>query len=79
MKQVVAEIAKDNSRMLATFRNRGFQINFADGAGRGDGDEGAEVKNPPKWKKGRLPSVNGIRTPPSVSRPPPSSIIDDSA
>jgi acetyltransferase len=27
VKQVVAEISKDNSRMLATFRNRGFQIN----------------------------------------------------
>ena len=27
VEQVVAEIAKDNSRMLATFRNRGFQIN----------------------------------------------------
>jgi len=26
VKQVVAEIAKDNSRMLATFRNRGFEI-----------------------------------------------------
>ena len=40
MKQVVAEIAKDNSRMLATFRNRGFEIRSPDGAGRGDGDEG---------------------------------------
>jgi acetyltransferase len=27
VKQVVAEIAKDNGRMLATFRNRGFEIN----------------------------------------------------
>ena len=27
VKQVVAEISKDNARMLATFRNRGFQIN----------------------------------------------------
>ena len=27
VKQVVAEVAKDNSRMLATFRNRGFEIN----------------------------------------------------
>jgi acetyltransferase len=27
VKQVVAEISKDNGRMLATFRNRGFQIN----------------------------------------------------
>ena len=26
VKEVVAEIAKDNSRMLATFRNRGFEI-----------------------------------------------------
>ena len=26
VKQVVAEIAKDNGRMLATFRNRGFEI-----------------------------------------------------
>jgi len=26
VKQVVAEIAKDNARMLATFRNRGFEI-----------------------------------------------------
>ena len=24
--QVVAEVAKDNGRMLATFRNRGFEI-----------------------------------------------------
>ena len=43
VKQVVAEIAKDNSRMLATFRNRGFEINSPHGAGRGDGDEGADV------------------------------------
>jgi acetyltransferase len=26
VRQVVAEVAKDNSRMLATFRNRGFEI-----------------------------------------------------
>ena len=27
VKRVVAEVSKDNSRMLATFRNRGFQLN----------------------------------------------------
>ena len=27
MKQVVAETSKDNARMLATFRNRGFELN----------------------------------------------------
>ena len=27
VKRVVAEVSKDNNRMLATFRNRGFQLN----------------------------------------------------
>ena len=27
VKKVVAEVSKDNVRMLATFRNRGFQLN----------------------------------------------------
>ena len=27
VKQVVAETSKDNARMLATFRNRGFELN----------------------------------------------------
>ena len=26
MKRVVAETSKDNARMLATFRNRGFEL-----------------------------------------------------
>ena len=53
VKQVVAEIAKDNGRMLATFRNRGFEIDFADGAGRGDGDAGVGAE--------RSDAVNGDR------------------
>jgi L-amino acid N-acyltransferase YncA len=27
VKRVVAEVSKENHRMLATFRNRGFQLN----------------------------------------------------
>ena len=59
VKQVVAEIAKDNSRMLATFRNRGFEITFADGAGCGDGDEGVGVGGSCHLSVWRSPSVCG--------------------
>jgi hypothetical protein len=27
VKKIVGEVSKDNTRMLATFRNRGFQLN----------------------------------------------------
>ena len=63
VKRVVAEIAKDNGRMLATFRNRGFEIDSPTGAGRGDGDQGAGVRGGKKLGSDSLPWGNGQPSP----------------
>ena len=44
VKRIVAETSKDNARMLATFRNRGFPQRRA-GAGRGAGLQGRGVED----------------------------------